>query len=127
MDNKGNEVYCADPVQDIHVTTADFIAHKDYNAGTFKNDIALIKLPIFANTHQNNINTICLPFNPKRNIEKMTVMGFGRTEFSNLANSPVLRKVHVDEKDNDECSNILKLHPSTRLDNTQICARGIFK
>jgi hypothetical protein len=117
------ELYCADPIQDINIVPADFIPHEDYNPSSFKNDIALIRLPILAKTNQNNIKTICLPFDPKPMTRIMTVIGFGRTE-NNNENSDILRKVNVKLRSNEDCSNINGLKKWQRLNNKQICAGG---
>ncbi len=75
-----------------------------------------------AKIHQNNIKTICLPFNPKSLNQKLTVIGFGLTEMGE--SSDQLRKVNVALRDNDECSDELRLNQYRKLDETQICAGG---
>lgn len=123
--NKGKELYCADPIQEIRVTPSDFIIHKDFNYINFKDDIALIRLPVLARTNQNNIKTICLPFKPDPIIPTLTVIGFGRTERS-LQTSDVLRKVHLELMKNEECVKLLPLTPASKLDHKQICGGGNF-
>lgn len=120
-------ITCADPVQDVMIDSSDYILHDKFSHESLKNDIALIRLKEPAKIYQNNIKTICMPFNPNAKIPKMTVIGFGRTETTGNANSDVLMKVTVKLRENDECSNLLELNELRKLDGTQICAGGMLK
>lgn len=73
---------------------------------------------------QNNIKPICLPFNLETLPQKMTAIGFGRTE--NSQSSDILMKVNVNLKDKNECSVKLQINGTQReLEDTQICAGGV--
>jgi secreted trypsin-like serine protease len=123
----GEEILCADEVQDILIDSSDFIVHENYNHTSKKNDIALIRLKESAKIEQNNIKPICMPFDGEKDIKIMTVIGFGATEKSGRANSDVLMKVNVELKENEECTIQLKLPQYRSLDETQICAGGELK
>lgn len=99
------------------------IIHENYDSGTGKNDIALIRLqtPI---TYNVEVGPVCLPFRLKDNkLEEKTVTlaGWGATEFGGNT-SNILLKVDVNTTTEAKC---LANYPG--LDDTFICTSGVEK
>ncbi|KAL7016848.1 hypothetical protein ACKWTF_010161 [Chironomus riparius] len=114
--NSDNELECADKVQEI--TDFELLSHKNYFRKIFE-DIALIKLNEPAKLHQNNIKTICLPFdNVQINAAlPLSITGWGRID-NNNSFSDVLLGTQLDYMPNEYCSKILQ----TTLTKGHICA-----
>ncbi|KAG5673019.1 hypothetical protein PVAND_003097 [Polypedilum vanderplanki] len=118
--NNGSD-YCADPYQEI--TEFEFKNWTHQNYSTYfgiEYDIGLIKLKVKAKIHQNNINTICLPFPPTKEVNsnsKLEVIGFGKTENKNSSDQLLVAKVpFISIK---ECNTIYK---TDQFMDTHICA-----
>ncbi|XP_050354196.1 CLIP domain-containing serine protease HP8-like [Nymphalis io] len=96
---------CEQHIQDIRINNT--IVHEDFKVlPSVQNDIALIRLKYPIDFSFKNAKPICLPlFNKLRNIsldgKQATVAGWGITEFSRA--SPVLRKVEIPIKSDNEC------------------------
>lgn len=120
VDNSQKDL-CADTYQDIIIDIA--IAHPDYSQTLYTNDIGIIRLKSDAKLSQNNINTICLPFDDKgKKIggSKYEVIGWGAT--SNSSAFPVLQKAALPLYDSKMCEeNLMNL---VKITDGQFCAGG---
>lgn len=111
-----DEETCADPVQEI--TDFKILKHENY----FKHfdDIALIKLGTPAKLYQNNIKTICLPFDYEMEMPKrFIVTGWGRM-FNNETHSNILLEAKVPFISREIC----KLKVKATLSKGHLCAGG---
>lgn len=113
--------FCADKIQDILVKAA--ITHPHYNLKAFVNDIGLIRLSEAAKINQNNIRTICLPFDEtaRKLPKRFEVIGWGAT--TNSSAFPVLQRAILPQYDSKQCQekfNKFKLN----ITSGQICAGG---
>lgn len=112
---------CADEVQDIYNFTIE--NHAGYDPVLKVNDIALIKLNEKAKVEQNNIKTICLPFDHGDLPHKVVVTGFGLV--SSVQVAVVLRKGSMEVVPNDRCmEEYEKLNTTIVLGENQFCALG---
>lgn len=102
----------ADPVQDIDVEKV--IKHPNFTKAQKRNDIALVKLQVAAETTRNNIETICLPTSLQNDIEivlmknpkiPLTISGFGRLGNGAREGSDVLQKAYVPFVKLTDCRN----------------------
>ena len=112
---------CADTYQDVIIEMA--ITHPDYSPTLFTNDIGIIRLKTQAKLYQNNINTICLPFDDKgKKIggAKYEVVGWGATEMSWAY--PILQKAVIPLYDSKMCEENLKMN--IKITDGQFCAGG---
>lgn len=99
------------------------ISHLTFNNRTLTDDIGLIRLAEAAKIEQNNIGTICLPFDAKakRASPKYEVIGWGKT--TDAKSAPVLQRAFLPEFDSKKCE---EKYASQKLLITegQICAGG---
>lgn len=124
---KGN-----DPIQDVMIEKT--IRNPNYNRFDKLNDIALIRLSSPAKINQNNIKTVCVPFDAKDDIETvlknskikfpMTISGFGRLGNGVREASDVLQKAFVPYVRVDECQNLYRKQQSNVNLVGQFCAGG---
>lgn len=71
--------YCAPPVQDFYIE--DIKIHPNYNADSYENDIAIVRLATPVNFTYDNIHPICLPINDDIDLNGKygTITGWGVT------------------------------------------------
>ncbi|XP_050510381.1 phenoloxidase-activating factor 3-like isoform X2 [Diabrotica virgifera virgifera] len=106
-------VECNDPVQDLVIE--EIISHPNYESKGKKNDIE-------------NIRPVCLPrtSNAKFNQPSAEVSGWGITKFGGRI-SKVLQKAYLKVVNPVECQNFYQGNLSTAIDDTRLCAGGIFQ
>ncbi|XP_023233218.1 plasminogen-like [Centruroides sculpturatus] len=99
------------------------IVNEEYEALSYKNDIALLELshPVAFRKH---IIPVCLPkFEDNYTGEMATVTGWGRTDFKKKLIPNVLQKVKVEVLDSEECQKWLeKAGRKETVFNTMVCA-----
>ncbi|XP_067123352.1 transmembrane protease serine 9-like [Centruroides vittatus] len=99
------------------------IVNEEYEALSYKNDIALLELshPVAFRKH---IIPVCLPkFDDNYTGEMATVTGWGRTDFKKKLIPNVLQKVKVEVLDSEECQKWLeKAGRKETVFNTMVCA-----
>ena len=107
---------CVEQVQEI--TDFKLLSHEGYFLQIL-DDIAIIKLKEPAKLQQNNINTICLPFDQDEIIAgyPFYITGWGRIDNNNTF-SDVLLGTYVDYISNEVCKKTLQ----TTLTKGHICA-----
>lgn len=125
--DENDDTNCADPVQNVVVESSIF--HPNFDPLKSINDIGIIRLAESAKLTQNNIKTICLPFddNAKRITGKYEVIGWGATENSTF--HKILQKANLPPYDLQKCEEKLGLfvknqHDRKKLIDGQICAGG---
>ncbi|XP_070490775.1 venom protease-like [Chironomus tepperi] len=114
--NNDNKIECAEKVQEI--TNFTLKRHEHHWRQVFE-DIALIKLNEPAKLHQENINTICLPF-AQDNVsvdDVFYITGWGRIDNNNTF-SNVLLGTYVDYVTHEDCRKSI----SSTLTKGHICA-----
>ncbi|XP_018569145.2 melanization protease 1-like [Anoplophora glabripennis] len=117
--------HCSEKPMDLPVMQN--IQHPDYDHGTLKNDIALVKVRTSI-TFTDYVQPVCLPFG--RNLEntdlagqKFTISGWGKTESRNVGGSPVLQFAFVQIWNQSECNKVVPPEVQPITEN-QICANG---
>ncbi|KAJ8668476.1 hypothetical protein QAD02_010139 [Eretmocerus hayati] len=124
--NISSEIDCQDNScrpRHIDVPVVMKIKHESYNTNPntrLSDDIALLKLGRLVK-FTDEIQPICLPIKPDLP-EYMTVIGWGRTEYS--IQSQVLLKAQIPLANKRECELIYRVHGFAVLSPTQICAGG---
>ncbi len=106
-------------------TVAEIIVHPDYDANTFSNDIAVLKLRNSITEEFTAIN-IASPDKIKmyNNLDSMTVVGMGYID-NNQKNPDKLLKGEVDFKNDETCSSLVtSIYGGSFLDEKQICAKS---
>lgn len=119
------DVECADPIQDIAITSV--VAHPGFRSKRLElnDDIALIRLAEAANFKQNNIKPICLPFERdiQRLPDKFLAIGWGYTQ-KNIQ-SAILQKAVLPLYDQETCRQKLTTKVrAAKLIEGQFCAGG---
>ena len=114
--NDDMKMECAENVQEI--TEIKPLRHEYHYAKVFE-DIALIKLNEPAKLHQDNINTICLPFteNEIGVDDTFYITGWGRIDNNNTF-SEVLLGTYVQYVTQEECKKTI----TSTLTSKHICA-----
>jgi len=111
---------CSDPPVDVGVEEA--IPHPDYKDGSTNryDDIALVRLKREVPITQ-FVTPICLPLETdnSRVDTRLTVAGWGKTEYSN--SSPVKLKLKVPVKSPSSCANRFRT-AGVNIGETQLCA-----
>lgn len=118
-----NNDTCTDAVQEIYAENLTITIHPNFNASTRENDIALIHLKVKAKTDQQNIKTICLPFDETEVQKSLILTGFGTVEY--YMYNKQLRFGFVKVVPNDKCEeDYLKFNTTIKLSDSQFCALG---
>ncbi|CAO1358462.1 unnamed protein product [Diamesa serratosioi] len=118
-----NEKHCAPKPIDINIS--EMIIHENYRRvkTSLEDDIALLRLENQV-TYNEYIMPVCMsPENKSFVWTFLTVVGFGRTEYSGTKNNDIKLKVQVQAVPNETCDQKF-INSGVKLTSKQICAGG---
>ncbi|XP_031637930.1 serine protease filzig-like [Contarinia nasturtii] len=107
----------SDAVQAVHYNIKSFTRHPNYNSSTKKNDIGLIRLSTEI-SFTDDIRPACL-YTDRADLDtnrKVIVIGWGNTDPARTSLSNELRKIEINTKPLNECSNIYLNHTTFKDD-----------